>query len=65
MNWESVGNDEDGDLLVRPSHSSYCHSKHHWGRVVECVIRSLDGDPYASGERGLSGGAGTQALVKL
>ena len=68
MNWGSPGNDEDGDLSMWASHSSYlpyCYLEHHRGRVVEYAIRNLDGDPYASGERGLSFEAGTHGRVKL
>ena len=38
---------------------------HHRERVVEYAIRNLDGDPYVPGERGLSGGAGTQGQVNM
>lgn len=52
MNLGSLGK-EDGDLSMGTSYSSYlpyCH---------------LDGDPYVSGEGGLSGRAETQGQVKL
>jgi hypothetical protein len=65
MNWGLLGNDEIGDLSMRASHSShlpYCYLDHHQERIVECAIRNLDGVP---GERGLSGGAGTQGQVNL
>jgi hypothetical protein len=52
MHLGSLGN-EDGDLLMGTSHSSY---------LPYCY---LDGDPYVSGEGGLSGGAGTHGQVKL
>ena len=64
-----LGDDEDGDLSMRPSHSSslpHCHLEHHRGRIVEYAIRNLYGDPYVMGERGLSGVvAGTLGQVKL
>ena len=51
------------------SHSSYlpycCYLERRRGRVAEYAIGNLDGDPYASGERGLSGVAGTHGQVKL
>ena len=45
------------------SHLPYCYLEDRRRRVVEYAIRNLDGGPYASGEKGLSGGAGAQ--VKL
>ena len=48
-----------------PSHLLYCYLEHHQETVVEYAIRNLEGDPYASGEKGLSGGAGTRGQVKL
>ena len=68
MNWGSPGNDEDGDLSMWASHSSYLpyyYLEHLWGRVVEYAIRNSDGDLYASGEGGLSGEAGTHGQVEL
>ena len=69
MNWESVDNDEDGDdLSMGASHSSYlpyCYFEHHRGRIVEYAVINFDGDPYVLGERGLSGGVGTQGWVDL
>ena len=69
IDWGLLGSDEDGGLSMRVSHSSYlpycCYLERRRGRVAEYAIRNLDGDPYASGERGLSGGAGTQSQVKL
>ena len=71
MNWdsESPDNDEDGDLSMRASHSSYlayCYLWHRQGRVVEYYgIKNLDGRPFVSRERGISGGDGTQRQVKL
>ena len=63
MNWGTLGIDEDGDMSMRASHSSYL--EHRRGRVVEYAIRKLDGDPYASGERGLSGGGWDSEPGKL
>ena len=69
MNGGLLGSDEDGGLSMRVSHSSYlpycCYLKHYWGRVAEYATRNLDGDPYASGERGLSGGDVTHGQAKL
>ena len=70
MNCQSLGDDEleDGDLSMRKSHSSYlphCDLEHRRGRVVEYGIGNLDGGPFVSGERGLSGVDGTQGQVKL
>ena len=70
MNWGLLGSDdEDGGLSMGASHSSYlpycCYLERHRGRIAEYAIRNLDGDPYASGERGLSGGAGSHGQVKL
>jgi hypothetical protein len=42
----------------------YCFLEHHRRRVVKYEIRSLEGDPYASGGRGLRGGDGTRGQVK-
>ena len=64
----TLGDDEDGDMSMRANHGHSSYLEHRRGRVVEYAIRDLDGDPsYASGERGLSGGAGTQtwSQVKL
>jgi hypothetical protein len=66
MIWGSLPYDEDGHLSMRASHLPYCYWEHLRGRVVGYAIRNLDGDPYASGERGLSGGAGgAQGQVKM
>ena len=59
MIWELLGIDEDCDLSMRASyssHSPYCYLENQRRRVGEDEIRSLDGDPCASGERSLSGG---------
>ena len=64
--WGTLGNDENGNLSMRATHSSYFpyyYLKHHRDRVVEyAIVRDLDKDPYyVPGERGLSGWTGFQA----
>jgi hypothetical protein len=50
---------------MRAGHLPYCYLEHHRRRVVEYEIRSLEGDPYASGGRGLWAGDGTRGQAKL
>ena len=61
--------DEDGDWSMRAAshsdHLPYWYLEHHRGRAVEYAIRNLAVDPYASGERDLLGGDGSQNHVKL
>ena len=47
------------------SHLPYCYLEDRRRRVVEYAIRNLDGGPYASGEKGLLGGAGTRGQVMM
>ena len=52
-------------MLTRVGHSGhlmYCYLENHQGRVVKYAIRNLDGDQYASGEKG---GTGARGQVKL
>jgi len=41
------------------SHLRYCYLNNR-RRRIEYAIRNLEGGPYASGEKGLSGGAGAR-----
>ena len=68
MNREPLSIDEDLGLSMKVTHSGhlpYYYLKHHRGRVVEYATRNLDVDPYASGERSLSGRVGSRCHVNL
>ena len=75
MSWwlaeNQPGNYKDGEWSVRTSYSSHLwydclelYSERYQERVAECAKRSWEGGPYAMGERGSSGRAGTPGQTK-